>query len=223
MSTTTEKPAGVKTADGREFVRASAGKVMAGDAIWHEGRWRDVEQVDPSSSGITIRIRFAHDGEAKSDHWSPRASTAVKLALNPTRPLEQRGNGQGAGAGELEDRMRAGLTGKAAEEAKAGKNLKQQQEEEVKAARKAASSTRASGPREGSMTDAMVTVLKRAKGPLTAREITERITKGPNPLAPGLKGKTPHQTVAAKLATEHKAGGLFERVDRGQYTLRAKA
>jgi len=64
-------------------------------------------------------------------------------------------------------------------------------------------------------------VLGRAKGPLRANEITKRILDGK--LAPGLKGKTPEATVAARLSTDVKrGGGLFARTGPGEYTLARK-
>jgi hypothetical protein len=49
-------------------------------------------------------------------------------------------------------------------------------------------------------TEAIRKVLEEADGPLKAAEVAERVL----PLAPGLKGKTPKATVAAKLYTESK-------------------
>lgn len=49
-------------------------------------------------------------------------------------------------------------------------------------------------------TQAIRKVLEEADGPLKAAEVAERVI----PLVPGLKGKTPAATVAAKLYTEAK-------------------
>lgn len=67
---------------------------------------------------------------------------------------------------------------------------------------------------------AMVAVLKRAKGPLPAKEIIARAlrTKGV-----ALAGKTPEATLSAILATENKKGGIFERTEPGVYRLRERA
>jgi hypothetical protein len=63
-------------------------------------------------------------------------------------------------------------------------------------------------------------VLARAKGPLHYREITKRI------LADGkvkTKGKTPAQSVSAKLATSAAKGDTFVRVAPGVYDLKERA
>lgn len=76
------------------------------------------------------------------------------------------------------------------------------------------------GPKAGSMTSAMVEVLKGKRNPMNAKEITKAIMD--RKLAPNLQGKTPDATVGAKLSTEAKKDdGLFERVAPGQYKLRA--
>lgn len=89
-------------------------------------------------------------------------------------------------------------------------------------AKRAASPKPTSGPREGSMAHAMLRVLKDARGPLGAREITERIQR--RGLAPnlGASGKTPAATVSAKLSIEsRKSDGLFVKVSPGRYEARA--
>lgn len=55
-------------------------------------------------------------------------------------------------------------------------------------------------------------VLTRAKKPLTAKQVAEKVV----PLVPGLKGKTPAATVQAKLYVEaRKPDGFVQRVDDG--------
>lgn len=69
------------------------------------------------------------------------------------------------------------------------------------------------------VTTAIRKVLGEADGPLRASEIGEKVV----PLVPGLKGKTPKATVAAKLYTEaKKPDGLVEKVEGG-FVLRAQA
>lgn len=77
------------------------------------------------------------------------------------------------------------------------------------------------GPRPGSMVDAMLTVMRGRRGrPIGAKELTDKIQE--QGLAPNLKGKTPHATVGAKLATEaKKPDGLFERTAPGLFKVRA--
>ena len=61
-----------------------------------------------------------------------------------------------------------------------------------------------------------IDVLRKAGGPLHTKEIVKRV------LASGrteLKGKTPEATISAMLAVGSKAGGPFNRVDKGTYTL----
>jgi hypothetical protein len=60
---------------------------------------------------------------------------------------------------------------------------------------------------------AVAKVLKAAKGePMKAGEIADKVV----PLVPGLKGKTPKATVAAKLYTDaKKSDGIVRKVDGG--------
>ena len=60
------------------------------------------------------------------------------------------------------------------------------------------------GLREGSTMWAAVEVLRGKRKPMTAAEICAEI--GERELAPGLKGKTPEQTLAAQLAVNAKRG-----------------
>lgn len=103
----------------------------------------------------------------------------------------------------------AGLTGKALRTyIETGEHISQQVEtgrEQRKEQRKASRSTAAStGPREGSSLWACLEVLKAARRPLTANEVYAKIVE--RKLAPGLKGKTPEQTVAAQLNVAVKRG-----------------
>jgi hypothetical protein len=74
-----------------------------------------------------------------------------------------------------------------------------------------------SGPREGSTMWAVLQVLGKATEPLSAKDIYAEITK--RKLAPGLKGKTPDQTIAAKLAISAKNGEYVERAAPGKFQL----
>ena len=59
---------------------------------------------------------------------------------------------------------------------------------------------------------AVAKVLGRAKRPMTAQEIAAKVV----PMVPGLKGKTPAATVAAKLYVEAKnPEGLVRKTDDG--------
>jgi len=60
-------------------------------------------------------------------------------------------------------------------------------------------------------------VLRKAHGPLHAKEIAKRVIATGR--CSGLKGKTPEQTITAMLAVGSKPGGPFKRVDKGTYTL----
>jgi HB1, ASXL, restriction endonuclease HTH domain len=60
-------------------------------------------------------------------------------------------------------------------------------------------------------------VLRKAHGPLHAKEIAKRVIATGR--CSGLRGKTPEQTITAMLAVGSKPGGPFKRVDKGTYTL----
>jgi len=67
---------------------------------------------------------------------------------------------------------------------------------------------------------AVAEVLRKARKPLPASKIVERVLK-----TPGVKlaGKTPAATISAMLAVENKKrDGLFRRTAPGTYTLRAR-
>ena len=74
------------------------------------------------------------------------------------------------------------------------------------------------GPREGSTMWAAMEVLRGKRKPMTAAEIYAEISE--RKLAPGLKGKTPEQTVAAQLATHAKRGLYVERAEPGKFRLK---
>jgi hypothetical protein len=76
-------------------------------------------------------------------------------------------------------------------------------------------------PREGSTMWAAIEVLRGKRKPITAREIYAEISE--RKLAPGLKGKTPEQTVAAQLATHAKRGLYVERAEPGKFRLKRGA
>jgi hypothetical protein len=73
-------------------------------------------------------------------------------------------------------------------------------------------------PREGSTMWAVIQVLSGKRKPMTAGEIYAEIRD--RKLAPGLKGKTPEQTVAAQLAVHTKRGLYVERSGRGKFRLK---
>jgi hypothetical protein len=75
-----------------------------------------------------------------------------------------------------------------------------------------------SQPREGSVLWAAIEVLRGQDKSMTAREIYEQIRE--RSLAPSLKGKTPEQTVAARLAVTAKRGLLVERTEPGKFRLK---
>lgn len=61
-------------------------------------------------------------------------------------------------------------------------------------------------------TQAIRKVLEKAKEPMKAGEIADKVV----PMVPGLQGKTPKATVAAKLYTEaKKPDGFVAKVDGG--------
>jgi hypothetical protein len=76
-------------------------------------------------------------------------------------------------------------------------------------------------PREGSTMWAAIKVLRDKGEPMRAAEIYAEIRE--HNLAPGLKGKTPEQTVAAQLAVHAKRGLYVERPERGKFQLRSEA
>jgi hypothetical protein len=69
--------------------------------------------------------------------------------------------------------------------------------------------------REGSTMWAVVQVLRGKRKPMTAAEIYAEIRE--RKLAPGLKGKTPEQSVAARLAVAAKRGLYVERAEPGKF------
>jgi hypothetical protein len=77
-------------------------------------------------------------------------------------------------------------------------------------------------PREGSTMWAAIEVLHGKRNPMTARDIHAQI-RDERKLAPGLKGKTPEQTVAAQLAVHAKRGLYIERAEPGKFRLKRGA
>jgi hypothetical protein len=75
-------------------------------------------------------------------------------------------------------------------------------------------------PREGSTMWAAIEVLRGKRKPMTAAEIYSEISE--RKLAPGLKGKTPEQTVAAQLAVHAKRGLYVERTEPGKFQLKRR-
>lgn len=79
----------------------------------------------------------------------------------------------------------------------------------------------ASGPREGSTMWAAMEVLRGKRKPMAVGAIFAEIRE--RNLAPGLKGKTPEQTLGAQLAVHAKQGRYVERTEPGKYRLRRGA
>jgi hypothetical protein len=77
------------------------------------------------------------------------------------------------------------------------------------------------GPREGSTMWAAMEVLRGKRNPMAAGEIYAEIRE--RKLAPGLKGKTPEQTLAAQLAVNAKRGRYVERTEPGKFRVRRDA
>lgn len=77
-----------------------------------------------------------------------------------------------------------------------------------------------SDPREGSTMWAAIEVLRGKRKPMRAAEIYAEIRQ--RKLAPGLKGKTPEQTVAAHLAVNAKRGRYVERPEPGKFRLKSE-
>jgi hypothetical protein len=88
----------------------------------------------------------------------------------------------------------------------------------TKSTRRKAGAPAEATPREGSTMHAAIVVLRGRRNPMSAAEIYAEIRR--RRLAPGLKGKTPVQTVAAQLATHAKRGLYVERTGPGRYRLR---
>ncbi len=93
--------------------------------------------------------------------------------------------------------------------------------ESITSPQPAPSARRQPEPREGSTLWAAIEVLRGKRKPMTAAEIYAEIRE--RNLAPGLKGKTPEQTVAARLAVATKRGPYVERVEPGKFRLRRGA
>jgi hypothetical protein len=77
------------------------------------------------------------------------------------------------------------------------------------------------GPREGSTMWAAMEVLRGKRKSMTAGEIYTEIRE--RNLAPGLKGKTPEQTLAAQLAVNAKRGRYVARTEAGKFRLKRGA
>jgi HB1/ASXL restriction endonuclease-like protein with HTH domain len=75
--------------------------------------------------------------------------------------------------------------------------------------------------RDGSTMWAAMEVLRGKRKPMTAAEIYAEIRE--RKLAPGLKGKTPEQTIAAQLAVNAKRGRYVERAEPGKFRLKRGA
>ena len=75
-------------------------------------------------------------------------------------------------------------------------------------------------PREGSTMWAAIEVLRGKRKPMRAAEIYAEIRE--RKLAPGLKGKTPEQTVAGHLAVNAKRGRYVERPEPGKFRLKSE-
>jgi hypothetical protein len=73
-------------------------------------------------------------------------------------------------------------------------------------------------PREGSVLWAAMQVLRGKREPMNAAEIYAEIRT--RNLAPNLKGKTPEQTVAARLAVAAKSGVHVQRTAPGKFKLK---
>jgi hypothetical protein len=69
-----------------------------------------------------------------------------------------------------------------------------------------------------SKTSTTMDVLSGKRKPMTAGEIYAEIRE--RKLAPGLKGKTPEQTLAAQLAVHTKRGVHIERTEPGKFLKR---
>jgi HB1, ASXL, restriction endonuclease HTH domain len=82
-------------------------------------------------------------------------------------------------------------------------------------------SAKARRPREGSTMWAAIEVLRGKRRPMSVSAIYAEVTE--RQLAPGLKGKTPEQTLAAQLATHAKRGLYVERPEPGKYRLKRQA
>jgi hypothetical protein len=76
-------------------------------------------------------------------------------------------------------------------------------------------------PREGSTMWAAMEVLRGKRKPMIAAEIYAEIRE--RKLAPGLKGRTPEQTLAAQLAVNAKRGRYVERAEPGKFRLKRGA
>lgn len=84
----------------------------------------------------------------------------------------------------------------------------------------AASPEPVTGPREGSTLWAAIEVLRGKRKPMRVAEIYAEIRE--RKLAPGLKGKTPEQTVAAQLAVAVKRGLYVERAEPGKFRCKSE-
>jgi hypothetical protein len=91
---------------------------------------------------------------------------------------------------------------------------------QAKQAKAASSPEPAAGPREGSTLWAAIEVLRGKRKPMRAAEIYAEIRE--RKLTPGLKGKTPEQTIAAQLAVAVKRGLYVERAEPGKFRLKSE-
>lgn len=143
------------------------------------------------------------------------ATTAGKAASQPAAAAPKPTSGNKPAAKQLA-RQRAATRPTAAKKP-AAKASKPTKAPEKAPSVESAPTTLTKAPREGSTMWAILKVLGSAKEPLSAKEIYAEIATCK--LAPGLKGKTPDQTIAAKLAVSAKNGEYVERAAPGKFQL----
>jgi HB1, ASXL, restriction endonuclease HTH domain len=134
--------------------------------------------------------------------------------MTPTRkPAKAKGKASSAGRDPVTTSSPATTGATGAEKAAPGRKAGASRSKQAKAA-----SPPPAGPREGSTMWAVIEVLRGKRTPMRAAEVYAEIRE--RKLAPGLKGKTPEQTVAAHLAVNAKQGRYVERAEPGKFRLK---
>lgn len=142
---------------------------------------------------------------------SPEATTTASEAASQATTAEPKPTAAKKPTGKRPARQRAATRPTAVNKPAAKKKA------ETAQSTKPATVPSAKGPQEGSTMWAVLKVLGDATEPLSAKDIYARIAE--RKLATGLKGKTPDQTIAAKLAVSAKKGEYVERAAPGKFQL----
>lgn len=162
-------------------------------------------ESNPQQPAITAPPVESPEVTATADTAAPQAATAEPKPTAGKKPTVKQ-----------PARQRA-ATRPTAAKTPAAKDRQTGRKAEAAHSTKPAPAPSTKGPREGSTMWAILQVLSGATEPLSAKDIYAQIAE--RKLATGLKGKTPDQTIAAKLAVSAKKGEYVERAAPGKFQL----